>query len=807
MKVSLSWLQAYVPLVDRVDQLAEKLTMAGLEVDTVEDRFDYLQTVLVARVETVRPHPDADKLKCCTVSTGAQSVEVVCGAPNVAEGQHVPLAVPGTVLPDGREIKSATIRGIASTGMICSQAELELGTDHSGIWVLPENLPLGVSVAEALKLSDHVLDIDLTPNRPDCLSLIGVAREIAAFSHQPLSLPDVSTGDDGQAITAKTSVAIDAPDLCPRYAARLIEDVNVGPSPEWLQDRLRSIGQRPINNIVDITNFVMLEMGQPLHAFDFDNLAGQRIVVRRANPGEVFITLDNKERRLDEDMLMICDAEKPVAIGGVMGGLNSEVEPTTRHVLLESACFNPVSIRKTAKQLGLHTEASHRFERGVDPDGTLIALNRAAQLIAELGGGRLVAGTIDAHPGAQPAKTITLGVAATNRLLGTQLDQPAISRLLSSIGIETQNVDAANDQITVCPPSFRVDLTQPEDLMEEVARTWGYNAIPTRMPHIAAGSTRFVNPLRPTKNRLRGLMTGQGFTETVNYSFISAAAGDALLLEANDPRRRTVKILNPLSEDQGVMRTTLIPGLLETMERNLAQQMKNLKCFELGKVFRDRGPDEQPHEAEMLAGAWTGARRETGWYGKPSACDFFDIKGAVESLFEALQIENVAYRAPASGEAPYLREDAAAAIVARDQPIGLLGELAPEVAARFNLKQHVFVFELALARLQALIPERIEARAIPKFPSIARDITLIVPHALAADAVCAHIRTSGEALVEDVSLFDVFMGAPIPADKKSLSIRVTYRSAEGTLEDEAVNTIHQRLSKQLLEAFHAQLPT
>ena len=806
MKVSLSWLEAYVPLVDRVDQLAEKLTMAGLEVDTIEDRFGYLQAVKVAQVASVRPHPDADKLKCCTVSTGENQVEVVCGAPNVAEGQRVPLASPGTVLPDGREIKSATIRGVASAGMICSQAELELSTDHSGIWVLPDDLPLGVSVAEALKLSDHILDIDLTPNRPDCLSLIGVAREIAAFSHQPLSLPEVSTADDGQAIASKTSVTIDAPDLCPRYAARLIEDVSVGPSPDWLQDRLRSVGQRPINNIVDITNFVMLEMGQPLHAFDFDNLAGQRIVVRRANPGEVFITLDNKERQLDGDMLMICDAEKPVAIGGVMGGLNSEVEPTTRQVLLESACFNPVSIRKTAKQLGLHTEASHRFERGVDPDGTLVALNRAAQLIAELGGGRLVAGTIDAHPGAQPAKAITLGIAATNRLLGTALDQPTISRLLSSIGIETQAVDTANDRITVSPPSFRVDLTQPEDLMEEVARTWGYNAIPTRMPHIAAGSTRFVNPLRPTKNRLRVLMTGQGFTETVNYSFIRADAGDALLLEADDPRRRTVKILNPLSEDQGVMRTTLIPGLLETMERNLAQQMKNLRCFELGKVFTDRGPDEQPHEAEMLAGLWTGVRRETGWYGKPSACDFFDIKGTVESLLGALQIEDVAYRTPASGETPYLREDAAAAVVHNDQAIGFLGELIPEVAERFNLKQQVFVFELVVERVHALIPERIAARPIPKFPSIARDITLIVPHALAAETVCHHIRTSGETLVEDVRIFDVFMGAPIPADKKSLSIRVTYRSAESTLEDEAVNAIHQRMSEQLLEAFHAQLP-
>ncbi len=806
MKVSLSWLKEYVPLVDDVEQLAEKLTMVGLEVDTIEDRFQYLDTVKVARVEAVAPHPNADKLKCCRLSTGDDQAEVICGAPNVAAGQLVPLALPGTVLPDGREIRSATIRGVASSGMICSQAELELSGDHSGIWVLPDDLPLGVCLAEALNLADHVLDIDLTPNRPDCLSMIGVAREIAAFSDQPLTLPDISTGGDGQAIDDKTSVTIEDPDLCPRYAARLIENVTVGPSPDWLQERLRSVGQRPINNIVDITNFVMLEMGQPLHAFDFDHLAGHRIVVRRARPGEMFVSLDNKERRLDGEMLMICDGEKPVAIGGVMGGLNSEVETTTRNILLESACFNPLSIRKTAKELGLHTEASHRFERGVDPDGTLAALDRAARLIAELGRGQLAAGSIDAHPGLQPVAPITLSIAATNRLLGTTLDGTDIGRLLAAIGIATETGGAGEDRITATPPSFRVDLIQPEDIMEEVARTWGYDRIPTRMPHIAAGSAR-QNPLRQTKLYLRRLMTGQGFTETVNYSFIRADAADALQLAANDMRRSCVKILNPISEDQGVMRTTLVPGLLETLGRNLARQVKSLKCFELGKVFTDRGPDTQPQEEEMLAGLWTGDRTEAAWHGKPAACDFYDIKGAVESLTQALRIDPVEYRAPAADAAPYLRESAAAEVIADGETLGFLGALAPEVTARFNLKQQVFVFELAVTRLHALIPASITARPIPKFPSVARDITLIIPHALAAEAVCQHIRKSGETLVEDVRIFDVFEGMPIPAGKKSLSVRVTYRSPEATLEDEAVNTIHQRLSAQLLEVFQAQLPT
>jgi phenylalanyl-tRNA synthetase beta chain len=807
MKVSLSWLQEYVPLVDGVEALAEKLTMVGLEVDTVEDRFRFLGTVQVARVESVTPHPNADKLQCCTVSTGENRAEVICGAPNVAAGQLVPLALPGTVLPDGREIRSATIRGVASQGMICSQAELELSGDHSGIWVLPDDLPLGVSVAQALNLSDHMLDIDLTPNRPDCLSMIGVAREIAAFSNQPLTMPDTVIEDEGRDIHDRTSVTIEAPDLCPRYAARLIEDVTVGPSPDWLQERLRSVGQRPISNIVDITNFVMLEMGQPLHAFDFDHLAGRRIVVRRARLGEPFISLDKKERRLDADILMICDGEKPVAIGGVMGGLNSEVEPATRNILLESACFNPVSIRKTAKQLGLHTEASHRFERGVDPDGTLAALDRAARLMAQLGQGRLVSGAIDAHPGMQTISPIPLSIAATNRLLGTDLDGSEIRRRLDAIGIETEAVAAAPDQINVTPPSFRVDLTQPEDIMEEVARTWGYDRIPTRMPRIAAGRAG-LTPLRSTKCKLRRLMTGQGFTETVNYSFIRADAFDALRLAEDDPRRRSVKILNPISEDQAVMRTTLMPGLLETLARNLAHQIKNLKCFELGKVFTDSGTDEQPQEDEMLAALWAGDRTETAWHDKPVPCDFYDIKGAVESLAKALRIEGIDYHPPAAQSAPYLRAGAGAAILAADgTPLGFLGALAPEAAVQFNLKQEVFVFELAVSRLHAIIPEALTARPIPKFPSTARDITLIVPRSLAADAICQQIRGSGEALVEDVRIFDVFEGAPIPNGKKSLSVRVTYRSPESTLEDDAVNTIHQRLSAQLLEAFQAQLPT
>ena len=805
MKVSLSWLKEYVALEWDADRLAEGLTMAGLEVEAVYDRFDYLQDVKVAQVKTVAAHPNADKLKICEVSTGSENVTVVCGAPNVSAGMTVALAQPGTVLPDGRTLSAAKIRGVASQGMLCSEAELELGADQSGIWALPEDLSLGASLAEALSLSDIVLDIDLTPNRPDCLSLIGVARETAALQGNALRYPDAQQADNGQSILEQASVTIEDPDLCPRYTARLIEGVTIGPSPAWLQDRIRSVGMRPINNVVDITNFVMMELGQPLHAFDFDRLADHRIIVRRARQGETFVSLDNKERVLDSEMLMICDGEKPVGIGGVMGGLNSEVEVSTRRVLLESACFNPVSIRRTAKRLNLNSEASHRFERGVDPQGTLAALHRAAKLIAELGQGTLIDGHIDMHPGAQDIPPIRLDVDRTNRLLGTALNAEDICRLLEAIEIKTETVSGGLS-IDAWPPSFRVDIHQPEDLLEEIARCWGYNRIKTRMPHVAAGRAR-PNQDLDVKHTVRSLMNGFGFTETINYSFISERAGDYLHLADDDPRRATVRILNPLTEDQNVMRTSLVPGLMETAVRNVAQQMKDLKIFEIGKTFISRGQDCQPDERDILAALWTGARHENAWNRKVVACDFYDIKGVIEGLLCGLRLEDIRFIRARESQSPYLHCGAAADIVIASQRIGCIGEMHPTVLAEFNLKQPAFIFEIDLDRLTPLIPVRMQAALLPRYPSTSRDITLIVEDDLEAQGVLLDIQQMGQELVEDVWIFDVFKGRPIPTGKKSLSLRVVYRSASGTLEDEKVNTIHRDLTRQLLETYKADLPS
>jgi phenylalanyl-tRNA synthetase beta chain len=511
--------------------------------------------------------------------------------------------------------------------MICSEAELGLGTDGSGVLELDRQLTPGQPLTSALGLADTVFDIDLTPNRPDCLSVIGIAREIAGLQKTTLRYPDCRLPDTGNTIDTLTSVTVEAPDLCPRYAARLLTGVTVGPSPSWLQDRLLSVGLRPINNIVDVTNFVLMELGQPLHAFDFDRLAGHRIVVRTAAAGESFTTLDMKERQLSPEMLLICDAEKPVAIGGIMGGRNSEIEPATTRVLIESAYFNPASIRRAAKKLGLSTEASFRFERGVDPHGTVAALNRAARMMADVSGATLVKGLIDAHPQPLEVSPIDLDVSQTNRLLGTAFSPPAVASLLQSIEIEASAQDT--HRVRVMPPSFRVDIRRPEDLMEEVARLAGYDKIPITYPTV---SVKGRPPLRARtlRGHIKQLMVGCGFHEIVTYSFIAAADADRLGLKKDDPRRRTVAILNPLTEDQAVMRTSLVPGLMQALQLNLSRQAKDLKLFEIGKTFFSTAPGTLPEEVEMLVGIWCGGRFTPSWHGREAAVDFFDVKGVVE---------------------------------------------------------------------------------------------------------------------------------------------------------------------------------
>ena len=804
MKVSLSWLKTYVPLDMTVADLADALTMAGLEVEAVDDPCPHLDTVVVGRITAIAPHPNADRLKLCTVDIGTTTVGVVCGAPNAAEGLNAPLAQVGTCLPNGVELKKTAIRGETSEGMLCSATELELGLDASGLMVLSDDLAPGTPLKTALGLGDTTLEIGLTPNRPDCLSMIGVAREIAAIQNVAMTLPQIDLPEAAGDIHQTTSVTIDAPDHCPRYAARLVEDVKVAPSPFWLQQRLRSVGIRPINNLVDITNFVMLETGQPLHAFDFDHLAEQRIVVRTAAEGEAFTTLDGKARSLSAHMLMICDGEKPVAVGGVMGGLNSEIEDATTRVLIESACFDPVSVRRTSKVLGLSTDASHRFERGVDPDGTLFALNRAAALMAQLGGGRLVDGIVDADYRTNEPPTIRLSTSRTNAVLGTRIDQATMARLLESVAFDVTPQD--EDILVVGVPSFRVDVFRPQDLMEEVARLSGYNDIPTTFPALPATGV-VPSALMAVRNQVKQVLTGFGFSEAINYSFISADSCDRIGLDAEDPLRSHVALLNPISEEQSVMRTTLVPGILEAVQRNIARQQSSLRLFEIGKVFLPKADDVLPAEDELIVGVWTGAGVKNSWHTPERACDFYDIKGVVEGLATTLRIDEMNFTALPQGDVPYLRPGHGAQILFGRERLGVVGEVAQRVVDAYNLRQPIFVFELKLAVLAGLLPDGKQMVPIPRFPATARDVTLIIDKNVESARMLACVKSAEHQLVESVFLFDVFTGEPIPEGKKSISFRVIYRAVDRTLEDETVNDIHRRLTGQLIDEFGAALPS
>jgi phenylalanyl-tRNA synthetase beta chain len=779
MKVSTSWLSAYTPIKMDAANLAESLTMSGLEVESVSERYAYLNGVSVGRIDDVEVHPNAEKLKLCRVSTGDCQVSVVCGAPNVKAGMLAPLALPGTVFPDGTELKKTAIRGQTSEGMLCSEAELGLGADTSGIMVLDSTLKLGDQLATALGISDTVLEFDLTPNRPDCLCVVGIAREIAVIQKTPLNYPDYSLEDREDNISALTSVAIEAPNHCPRYAARLVDHIKIESSPFWLQDRLLSVGLRPINNIVDITNFVMMETGQPLHAFDFDRLAENRIVVRTAAPGETFVTLDDKERILGPQMLMICDGEKPVAIGGVMGGLNSEIESDTTRVLIESAYFSPSSIRRTSKQLVLNTEASYRFERGVDPDGTIAAINRTARLMVEIGGGKLISGLIDEHPEPQSSKRLVLSTKHTNRLLGTQLNRNEIGDLLKSIefSVEEQPADNNQDPLVVQPPS-------------------------PLMPADARSPAREID----LRNRIRDLMTGLGFTEAITYSFIARKSCDDLRLRMDDERRSVVDILNPLTEDQAVMRTSIIPGLLNTAQHNIAQQMRHLKLFEIGKIFIQEDPDDLPREIEMLVGLWSGARHDPTWHAKEILCDFYDIKGITEGLLRALKLDKLRFTRLAEALCTYTRPGYSAQILIDGTQLGIVGEIHPQVIENFDLKQTAYAFEINFNQLVTLISQTRSARPTPKFPAVFRDITIYVDKDIEAQDIFEKIYNFNEKLLENLQLLDVFTGDPIPSGKRSISLRVTYRSPSKTLEDEDVHDLHKSITDRIVKAFDAALP-
>ena len=800
MLISLKWLRSLVSCDASPDEIAHRLTMAGLEVEAIEPFHFGLERVVVGSIQSMKQHPAVEHLQVCKVLGSGDSQDVVCGAPNVAEGQMVPLALDGAFLADGTEVSSAEIHGVFSQGMLCSEKELGLGEDASGIMVLDSNLSPGTPLAEALELEDVVLDIGITPNRGDCLSLVGIVREVAALFGLPWSLPPISLKETGPPVETLTSVVIEDPDLCPRYAARVVENIAIKPSPLWLRQRLEAQGIRAINNIVDVTNYVMLELGQPLHAFDYHRLDGNRIVVRRAQPKEIFVTLDGQKHELQQDMLLICDASQAVALAGIMGGLDSEITPDTNTVLIESAHFQPTGTRRTAKALGMSTESSYRFERGVDPEGVLTALDRAAQLMVELGDGELATGSIDVYPVPIRQESIQLHVSKTNRFLGTDLTGEEICNHLESIQLKVRT--AEEDLLVVEPPSFRADLSRGVDLMEEVARLAGYDRIPSASPMARLASAKPAQD-QVIRQHSKQLLATQGFCEIVSYSFISPQSVELLQLGKDDPRRRLLPLRNPLSEEQAVMRTSLVPGMLETAARNQRQNNFNLRLVEISKVFFSRGADELPEERFNLCGLLAGTRRPLGWNEPAESVDFFDIKGALEALFLGLGVADI--RWVNTDIIPYLKPDAAARVFLADTCLGDLGEVHPRILEDFDLKGPIYIFDIDFDLLMEKTVSLKKFKPLPRFPAVNRDLAIVVSDPVAAQDLLDYLDEHRPQYAESITLFDQYHGTQVEEGMKSLAFRITYRSGERSLTDLEVNEIHTEFSQKVVAAFQAEI--
>ena len=797
MKITCNWLKDYVDYSWDWPELVERLTMAGLEYEGVDDLGKRLDGVVVGRVEACRPHENADRLTVCEVDVGSAVNTIVCGAPNVAAGQTVAVALPGCTLPGGLVIKKAKIRGVESHGMICAEDELGLGDDHDGIMVLEDNLEIGSPFAAAVGLDDVIIDFEITPNRPDCLSLFGIAREVQVLTGNPLRPPQFALAESGVPTAEEVQIDIDVPDDCPRYVGRVVRGVKVGPSPTWLQRRLQAVGQRPINNIVDITNFVLLELGHPLHAFDLAKLDEKRIVVRRARGGETLETLDGNERELDEDMLVIADSVKPVALAGVMGGANSEVSATTTDILLESAYFAPSRVRLAKARLGLATEAALRVERGADWDAPVRAIERAAALIAEIAAGRVAPGALDAYPKPGRRPEISLRVERANRLLATDLDAAAMIQTLERLGCAVEEAspatgDNAPSPLRVTVPSFRPDLTREADLIEEIGRIYGFDRIEGSQAASGPWLTQ-RDPHLALRRVARHKLLGLGLDEVVSNSIV-----ESRWLELAGATEGAVRLANPPTEAQNALRTTLVPSLLDAARRNFNQRAPGVAVFELGKCFAAGA--ELPNEELRLAALWAGRVSASPWAAHAREADFFDLKGLLEVLVAApdLRCERIDH--------PALRTGHCARVFLADEAIGWLGQISPDLCAAFDLERQVHIFEIAFDALAHHWLGRNRAfAALPKFPPIERDLAVVVREDITTADLVAAMREAAPGTVETIEVFDLYQGEQIEQGHKSLAFAIRLRDPERTLQDAQADAATDAMLKSLETHFSAHL--
>lgn len=820
MLVPIEWLNDYIDIKDiDTKEFCDRMILSGSDLETCEHFCEEMENVLVGKIEKIERHPDADKLVVCQLNVGQEeSVQIVTGAPNVFEGAFVPVAMHKSRIPGplhgkekeegGTKITKGKLRGVTSYGMLCSAEELGFEdkvvpvAHKDGIWILEEEYEPGTDFAEALGLKQAVVDFDITPNRPDCLAMVGMAREAAATFDRTFTYPDVDLEEAGEGQASDfVDVEIKNPENCKRYVARVVTDVKIEQSPWWLQKRLMYAGMRPINNIVDITNFVMLEYGQPIHAFDIRQIKGNKIVVENAAPGEVFTTLDETERKLTGDMLMIKDTERSVAIAGVMGGLNSEIEEDTATIVVESANFNGDSVRATSRKLALRTEASGRFEKGIDPNLCEVAADRVCKLIEILGAGKVCKGRVDVYPNPETAKTIDIRVDRINKVLGIEISREEMVKYLTGLEIK---VSGEGNIMTVTPPTVRQDLLTEEDYIEEVARLYGYDKLPVTLPK--GNNESGMSYERSLRDLTRETLCGMGLNEIQTYSFVSPKGVDKVRIDEDSWERSFVTLLNPLGEENSVMRTILTPNMMEVLARNYTRNIDSVKAFEIGNTFMESmmGSDHLPDEQYSLC---------IGMYGKDA--DFFALKGIVEEMLTILGIDDVKFTAESEYGVYHPGRCARMAVKSTKDlmvwgneydEIGIMGEVHPDVAENYGMDgMRIYCCEIMFDTIVRHANTEIAYKPLPKYPSTSRDIALLVEEDVQVGDIIDVIKAEDDTILEDVQLFDVYRGKQVEEGKKSVAFTLTYRDKEKTLTDEDVAQVHNKVLDALKEKINAVL--
>ncbi|MCX6641334.1 MAG: phenylalanine--tRNA ligase subunit beta [bacterium] len=792
MRISYLWLKSLVDFPLSPQELGEVLTMAGLEVENILSVGPQLEGVYVGYVQEVQTHPNADKLHICRVDLGKEIREVVCGAPNVAPGQKIAFIGAGSILPNGMLIESRPIRGVKSEGMICSEWELGLSDDREGIMVLDPEAEIGLPLKELIGPQDWALDLEITLNRPDCLSHIGVAREIAAILGLPFQPLSYRAVENGPPIGELTKISVEEPELCPRYSARVIQGVKIAPSPPWLQRRLEAVGLRAINNVVDVTNYVMLEIGHPMHAFDFDRLSGQKINVRRAGSAEIFRTLDGTERRLDERMLLICDGAGGVALAGVMGGENSEITGSTRGLLLESAYFDPINTRRTSRILGLSTDSSRRFERGADPEATIRSLDMAAALILQTAGGVVAQGISDVYPKPLIPTRIDLRPRRVQAIIGADIPPVNIKKYLEQLGCRVED----GEPLQVEPPAFRPDLEREIDLIEEVARLYGYNQVPSAQRANIPLDFSFSSS-ETFQRKLRDLLIRLGFTQVMTSPLISEKESE---LPGYPP---AVKLSNPASEDMSSLCNGLLPGLLKVAAHNLNRGMEDLRIFEIDHFFA--APSSGLCEETVISGLMVGRLDSRRWNLAPEPVTFLDLKGIAMDLVGELSIDKFDFIYYIDGEGPCTAD--AAQLVCAGKKAGWFGQISPTIAVSFGIDAPIFAFEFSVPILQEQAKDRMVYRHFSKFPPLQRDLAFTVDETVAAGDMLQLIKESSGDSLWECQLFDVYRGPQVGENRKSLAFRLSFQSAERTLTDEEADEAIRAVVNAMDRKFGAKLRT